>query len=110
MKKNKIALMLISAMAAAMPFSACTEDESSDAVKVDLTGITIKNVTCNVGDAVSIEKEFSPANANIRQLTFTSSDESVISVDNNGNIKATKKGTATITAKSVYYSNWKECR
>lgn len=105
MKKNKIALMLISAMAAAMPFSACTEDESSDAVKVDLTGITIKNVTCYVGDAVSIEKQFSPANANIRQLEFTSSDESVISVDNNGNIKATKKGTATITAKSVYYSN-----
>lgn len=41
-----------------------------------------------------------PAGAEISTVNFTSSDPSVVTVDKDGNLKAFKKGTATITVRS----------
>ncbi len=42
--------------------------------------------------------EFSPANASVKKVKWTSSDPKVAAVDASGNVKAVGKGTAVITA------------
>ena len=49
------------------------------------------------GEKTSLKASFSPTNAEDKNLTWTSSDESVIKVDEKGNISAVGGGTATVT-------------
>lgn len=49
------------------------------------------------GETTSLKASFSPTNAEDKNLTWTSSDESVIKVDEKGNISAVGGGTATVT-------------
>ncbi len=55
-----------------------------------------KEIALKVGDSYSLQYIVTPADT---PITFISSDESVVTVDNMGNVKALKTGTATITAK-----------
>lgn len=52
------------------------------------------------GDSYQLKATVSPSNATDKTVTWSSSNSSVASVDNNGNVKAIKAGNATITAKS----------
>ena len=54
-----------------------------------------------VGKKVSVRATVSPASANDRSVTYTSSDESIATVDKNGSIKGLKAGTCVITAAST---------
>lgn len=71
--------------------------------EVHLTDIEIKNDLSNihVGDSMNIELILNPQNTT-DELTFTyySSDEDVISIDENGHLVAKAPGTATITVKA----------
>ena len=46
-------------------------------------------------------KKIIPTNSTNQTVTWTSSNSSIVSVDNNGMIKGLKAGTATITVKTV---------
>ena len=52
------------------------------------------------GDSLSLTADVLPADATARSLIWTSSDDSVATVDDNGNIKAVAKGHAVITVKT----------
>ncbi|WP_242975372.1 Ig-like domain-containing protein, partial [Clostridium acetobutylicum] len=52
-----------------------------------------------VGDTDTLSATLSN-NANSKNITWTSSDSSIVSVDNNGKITALKEGTANVTASS----------
>lgn len=61
------------------------------------TSITVtKNLTLKVRESSKLNVELLPAGVS-DNITYTSSDTSIMSVDNNGVIKANKAGTATIT-------------
>ena len=61
--------------------------------------ITVKDeFTLTVGQEYAVKTAVSPADAVDRVLDWTSSDDSVAVVDENGNITAKSLGTATITA------------
>lgn len=66
---------------------------------VTVSGITLDKTSLNlhVGDTAKITATVSPSDAFNKQISWTSSDESVVTV-NNGNIVTLKSGTATITA------------
>lgn len=49
-----------------------------------------------VGDELKLEIEIKPENADIKTIEWRSSDDNVISADDEGNIKAVKSGNATI--------------
>ncbi len=51
-----------------------------------------------IGDTARLKVAFSPIDTTRKQLTYSSSDESVLTVDTAGNITAVSSGTATVTA------------
>ncbi len=68
---------------------------------VDSVEINGEELVMNEGDETKINVTVKPEDATIKDLVYESSDESVVKVDENGNITALKEGTATITVSSV---------
>ena len=70
---------------------------------VSETGITLDKTELyvEVGDTETLTATVSPADASDGSVTWTSSDETVATVDENGTVTGVKAGTATITATTV---------
>ena len=69
---------------------------------VAATGISVspQTLTLTEGDSSTITATVTPSNATNKTVTWSSSDSSVATVDSNGNVKAVKEGSATITAQT----------
>jgi len=67
--------------------------------KVAVTGVTLNQSTVKlaIGESVVLSATISPSNASVKNVSWASSDISVATVSN-GNVKAVKEGSATITA------------
>ncbi len=67
------------------------------------TGVTItsKVTSLTTGKTAQLKATIVPANAEDKKLEWLSSDSKIVSVSDNGFVKAIKKGTAAITAKTV---------
>ena len=82
-----------------------TSDVTLSAVwetSVPITSITVTPETSNlvIGKSVTLTTEVSPANADDKTVTFTSSNPAIAAVDaTTGKVTALAKGNATITAK-----------
>ncbi|MCD8120326.1 MAG: Ig-like domain-containing protein [Lachnospiraceae bacterium] len=63
------------------------------------------SVSAYIGDTTQLKATVSPSGASV---TWTSSDSSVVTVDSNGNLKALKKGTATVQASITYSGSTKK--
>ncbi|MBO4341423.1 MAG: Ig-like domain-containing protein [Bacteroidales bacterium] len=63
-----------------------------------VTGISLSNMSLTLfeGQEQALTATVNPDNANDKSLTWTSSDESIAKVDENGKVTAVSKGTATI--------------
>lgn len=78
-----------------------TEEEpntpSEETIKV--TGISLNKTNLNlyIDESAKLTANIKPNNASNKEVTWISSNPDVASVDTNGNIKALKEGTATIT-------------
>ena len=74
-------------------------DDIKDELDVDVSGVVLdtNNVTLKIGDTKTITATVVPQNSPNKAVTWSSSDESIVTV-NNGLITAIKTGTATITA------------
>lgn len=74
--------------------------DSSDEPTIDVTDITLE--TCypsmTVGEQEHFVVEVNPANASVRSYKWTSSDESVATVTDAGQVTASAAGTVSITA------------
>lgn len=69
---------------------------------VPVSSITIpETLTLIIGASSSLSATVLPANATYKNLTWTSSDESIATVDANGKVTSVAPGTATITAYSA---------
>lgn len=71
----------------------------TDPILVTGLSLTAPN-TMNVGTNAQCTVTISPDNATNKNVTWESSDASIISVDQNGNLTAKSTGTATITVRS----------
>ena len=71
--------------------------------EIRVTGIDLSQniLVLSEGDAATLQAFVRPANATHYQYIWASSDESVATVDQNGNVMAISSGTATITATTV---------
>ena len=68
------------------------------------TGIKIQrdfSVVNTLGQKYQLNIEFSPKTTTERKITWTSSDNSILTIDKNGVLIAKKRGTVKVTAKSV---------
>lgn len=73
-------------------------DDGKTVKEIVLTN-PVKN-KLEIGESVNLEYTVSPSTANDKSLTYSSSDTSVIKVDQNGVVTAVGNGTATITVTS----------
>ena len=71
------------------------------------TSLTLDNeeLEMYIGEAVQLSATVLPDNTTNKLVTWTSSDEEVATVDENGNVTAVSIGTATITATTTDGSN-----
>ncbi len=69
---------------------------------VSVTGISLDktDIKLNVNESTKLTATIKPNNATNKDVTWSSSDTSIATVDANGNIKALKEGTVTITVKT----------
>ena len=69
-------------------------------VKVTSVDLDQKNITVNVGNTITLVADVTPNAASDKSVKWTSSDNAVATVDESGNVRGIKTGTATITAKT----------
>lgn len=81
------------------------------AVSVPVTGISLDliNATLEVGDNFTLHTTITPDNATNNNVTWSSSNETIVTVDNDGKITANAFGTAIITATTVDGSKTATC-
>lgn len=82
-------------------FTACAA-EAQKYVRVAVTGVTVGPATSTgaVGSTVQLTTTIAPAGATGKKVTWSSSDNTVATVDVRGMVTRCKVGTATITATS----------
>lgn len=78
-----------------------TPAPSDDSSRRDVQNVTmISSTRMVVGDTAKLRAKVVPDYAENKKLTWSSSNKNVVSVDNQGNIKAKKNGRAKVTAKA----------
>jgi len=67
---------------------------------INVTGINLneENISMNVGDSDILTVTITPDNATNQNVTWSSSDESIVTVNSEGEIEGLSSGDATITA------------
>lgn len=75
---------------------------TSDTQVINVTGVTlnITNTTLNVGGTVTLVPSIIPTNATVKNVTWVSSNDSVVKVDQHGGVTAVSPGTAAIVVKT----------
>ena len=95
---KQINLFCIALVLSTIIFTSCPPPPEAVAV----TGVSLSQseVTLNVNESVTLTATVSPENASNKNVSWSSNDETVATVDTNGLVKALKAGTATITVKT----------
>lgn len=77
--------------------------EGNGLLYLPVTGITISptSLSLGIGTSQQITPSLTPNTASVRQLLWTSSDQSVATVDDMGIVTAVSEGTCTITCSST---------
>ncbi|WP_051477533.1 carbohydrate-binding protein [Aquimarina pacifica] len=75
-------------------------DENGASATIPVTGISLspENSSLDIGDTLQINASISPTNASNQNVSWTSSNSAIASVNNSGIITANSEGTVTITA------------
>lgn len=79
--------------------SSCPAPES--VINVESVALDQSDIRIAEGDEVKLNVTVLPENATNKDIAWTSSDESIVSVSEDGLIKGIKEGSAVITAESV---------
>ena len=98
MKKSTLILFVLIAVFSAVTFVAC----NTDVVPVRSVTLTIDSTHMKVGENKTLYATVRPADAADTSVTWTSSDQSIATVDANGKVTAVSTGTATITVTSNF--------
>lgn len=82
---------------------ACTPEENNTGDNdgtVHVTGISLDRPTATIkeGESITLVATVTPANADNKNVTWSTSSEAVATVGNNGKVTGVKAGSATITA------------
>ena len=78
-------------------------------VRTPVTGVTVSptTLTLNVGGTYTLAKTISPSGASNQNVTWSTNNTAVATVDSSGKVTAVGKGTCTITCTSSENSSYK---
>ncbi|MBQ2917590.1 MAG: Ig-like domain-containing protein [Clostridia bacterium] len=82
---------------------------SEETIKVNGVSLNKTNLNLYVNESAKLTANIKPNNASNKKVTWVSSNPDVASVDANGNVKALKEGTATITVTTDDGNKKAEC-
>ena len=96
---KKFLTLSISAMLIIATFVACDSEEQQGETAVPVTNITLNQATAtlSIGGTVQLTPTISPENASNQNVTWSSNNTSVATVNNSGIVTAISAGTAIIT-------------
>ena len=80
-----------------MVLSSCGKQRDQQVVHVTNVTLNKDKLELAEGETAQLKATILPTNATNKKVTWTSSNESIATVDQSGNVKAVSKGTATIT-------------
>lgn len=103
MKKIWKALAVLTAIALfGSAFTACKSDDDGDD-DVSVTGVSLDRTIAEleVGGTLSLKAAIEPANATNQNVSWSSSDKNIATVDENGTVTAVAAGSADITVKTA---------
>lgn len=99
---KKIAIITLTILLTVLLCVSCNTDESVDYLfhKTSVTGVTLdkESIILPVGKNQTLVATVTPENATDKSVTWSSSNTSVATVDQNGKVTALAEGEATITA------------
>ena len=78
-------------------------DYSTTCEAIALTGLSLANQTIDYGEVLQLTPTYTPANASYKDVTWSSANSSVVSVNENGYVTGEAIGSTTITVTSVTY-------
>ena len=80
-----------------------TATATVNAAVINVTGVTLDKTTLSleVGATATLNATIAPSNASYKAVSFTSSDDAIATVDDDGLVTAVKAGTADITVESL---------
>lgn len=81
-------------------YAQCIVEVKNDIVKVGAITVDLEKDNIDVGAKTKVVVALKPENATNSKVTYVSSDSSVATVDNNGNVLGIKPGSAVITVTS----------
>lgn len=87
-----------SAYANATGWSSCKIVEDMEPTLVTSITIENKNITCYPYEGTKVSYSIAPADASIKDLDWTSSDENTLHIESDGTLVGVKAGSATVTA------------
>lgn len=92
----RIAILPLAVLAVSPAFNSCSPD---DELEIKVTGVSIDNPVnaMVIGASVKLEATVLPEDALHKDVAWTSDDESILTVDEHGIVRALAEGTATIT-------------
>ncbi|MDR0437226.1 MAG: Ig-like domain-containing protein [Bacteroidales bacterium] len=102
--KNFFSYALIVIITLSFVFIACKKNEEKNVLVTDVM-MSRPSVTLTAGDTAHLAVTVLPTNATNKAVNWTSSDDIVATVDNNGIVTTHIKGTATIIATTLDGSN-----
>lgn len=85
------------------------EGGSTPIVNVESVSLNKTSLELEAGDSEQLTATVEPENATNKSVTWTSNNDSVATVDNNGTVTAHKAGTATITVTTMDGGNTATC-
>lgn len=78
-----------------------TSSEPTPVVNVDSVTLDVEEKSLNINESFVLHAVINPEDATNKNVTWSSSDETVATVDGNGKVTAVGKGTAEITVKTI---------
>jgi hypothetical protein len=83
-------------------FTSCVKPMNDGTTQIILQTITFNKdtVMLTAGDVQQLDVKYAPSNFNNKTIVVTSSDTTVLSISENGSIRAKKNGKVTITVKT----------
>ena len=100
---SSVAAAFVVALTALFTFTGCGPKEDPE---IAVTGVSLNesSLTIEVGESSKLIASITPSNATGSGVVWSSSNDKVATVSENGNVKAISEGTATIIVKVGNYS------
>lgn len=78
----------------------CNNDDDDKDVAVETVTVTVAKETIKVGETTTVTATVKPDNATDKDVEFSSSDDAIATVDEDGKVIGVSEGTVTITAEA----------